>query len=218
MGVLGYQRAFIKNYAHLARPLHNLLKKGEKFEWTDECKRSLDTLIGQIATDPVLTAPDESHPFELEMDASSYAVGAALFQKDARGKRKAIRYASKTLNSAERNYHIWDREFLGLIFGLTVPIGDICYVEPGFWTRYLLTTPTSCTTTTPRRSIEEWRVTSSPWPTTTSKSITSWDPLTEQMHCLKGQTTMKERRTTIRLSLCPYPCLRSSSEPLHWMP
>ena len=53
------------------------------------------------------------------MDASSYAVGATLFQKDARGKQKAIGYASKTLNSAERNYDIWDREFLGLIFGLT---------------------------------------------------------------------------------------------------
>ena len=119
MGVLGYQRAFIKNYAHLARPLHNLLKKGEKIEWTDECRKSLDTLIGQIATDPVLTAPNESNPFELKTDTSSYAVGAALFQKDARGKRKAIGYTFKTLNSAERNYDIYDREFLGLIFGLT---------------------------------------------------------------------------------------------------
>ena len=79
LGVLEYQRAFIKNYAHLVCPLHNLLKKGEKFEWTNECKKSLDTLIGQIATDPVLTAPNESNPFELETDASFYAVGAALF-------------------------------------------------------------------------------------------------------------------------------------------
>ena len=119
LGVLGYQRAFIKNYAHLACPLHNLLKKGEKFEWTDECRKSLDTLIGQITTDPVLTAPNKSQPFELETDVSSYAIGATLFQKDVRGKRKAIGYASKTLNSTERNYDIWDREFLGLIFGLT---------------------------------------------------------------------------------------------------
>ena len=101
LGVLGYQRAFIKNYAHLACSLHNLLKKGEKFEWTDECRKSLNTLIGQIAMDPVLTAPNKSHPFELEMDAFSYAVGATLFQKDATEKRKAIGYASKTLNSAE---------------------------------------------------------------------------------------------------------------------
>jgi hypothetical protein len=43
----------------------------------------------------------------------------ALFQKDERGKRKAIGYASKTLIAVERHYDIWDREFLGLIFGLT---------------------------------------------------------------------------------------------------
>src|SRR5712672_2423577 len=46
-------------------------------------------------------------------------MGAALFQKDERGKRMAIGYTSKTLNTAERNYDIWDWEFLGLIFGLT---------------------------------------------------------------------------------------------------
>jgi hypothetical protein len=76
-------------------------------------------LIKQVAQDPILTAPNEDEPFELETDASAYAVGAALFQKDKRGKRQAIGYTSKTLNAAERNYDIWDREFLRLIFGLT---------------------------------------------------------------------------------------------------
>ena len=79
----------------------------------------MDTLINCIEQDPVLIAPDEDKPFELETDASNYAVGAALFQKDERGKRRAVGYASKTLNAAERNYDVWDREFLGLIFGLT---------------------------------------------------------------------------------------------------
>jgi len=63
--------------------------------------------------------PDNGKPFELETDASAYAIGAALFQKDERGKRKAIGYASKTLTETERNYDVWDQEFLGLIFGLT---------------------------------------------------------------------------------------------------
>jgi hypothetical protein len=79
----------------------------------------LDALIKQVTQDPVLVAPNEDKPFELEIDASAYAVGVALFQKDERGKRKAIGYASKTLIAAERNYDIWDRVFLGLIFGLT---------------------------------------------------------------------------------------------------
>jgi hypothetical protein len=119
LGVLGYQRAFIQDYAKLAKPLNDLLKKGIKFNWTKECEEALDALIKQVAQDPVLIAPNEDEPFELETDASAYAVGAALFQKDERGKRKAIGYASKTLIAAERNYDIWDREFLGLIFGLT---------------------------------------------------------------------------------------------------
>ena len=56
-------------------------------------------------------------------------MGAALFQKDHRGRRKVIGYASKTLNSAEWNYNIWDREFLGLIFGLTYWQHLLCGIE-----------------------------------------------------------------------------------------
>jgi hypothetical protein len=76
-------------------------------------------LIKQVTQDPILIAPSKDEPFELETDASAYAIGAALFQKDERGKWQAIGYTSKTLNTAERNYDIWDREFLGLIFELT---------------------------------------------------------------------------------------------------
>jgi hypothetical protein len=119
LGVLGYQRAFIQDYARLAKPLHALLKKGVKFFWTPECKQALDGLISQVTQDPVLVAPNGHEPFELETDASAYAIGAALFQKDERGKRRAVGYASRTLTAAERNYDIWDREFLGVIFGLT---------------------------------------------------------------------------------------------------
>jgi hypothetical protein len=119
LGVLGYQRAFIPNYSKIAKPLYNLLKKDMTFEWTLECRTALDTLIGCVAQDLILAAPNEEQPFELETDASAYGVGAAPFQKDERGKRQAIGYASKTLNAAERNYDVWDREFLGLIFGLT---------------------------------------------------------------------------------------------------
>ena len=90
LGVLGYQRAFIKNYAHLACPLYNLLKKDVKFLWTDECRRLLDALIHSVTKDPVLIVADAMKPFKLVTDASAYGIGAALFQKDERGKRKAI--------------------------------------------------------------------------------------------------------------------------------
>jgi hypothetical protein len=48
LGVLRYQRAFIQDYARLAKPLHNLLKKGVKFLWEDKHEEALDTLIKQV--------------------------------------------------------------------------------------------------------------------------------------------------------------------------
>ena len=119
LGVLGYQWAFIANYAAKAKVLHELLKKDTPFSWTEKHKAALEQLIQDIIKDPVLTAPDPDKPFELETDASAYAVGAILFQHNQCGKRKALGYASRTLNAAERNYDVWDREFLALIFGLT---------------------------------------------------------------------------------------------------
>jgi hypothetical protein len=79
MGVLGYQQAFIQDYAKIAKPLNDLLKKGIKFNWTRECEEALNTLIKQVEQDPVLIAPNEDEPFKLKTDASSYAVEAALF-------------------------------------------------------------------------------------------------------------------------------------------
>jgi hypothetical protein len=55
----------------------------------------------------------------METDASNFALGAILFQKDERGKRQAVGFASRMLTATERNYNIWDKEFMGLIFGLT---------------------------------------------------------------------------------------------------
>jgi hypothetical protein len=59
LGVLGYQRPFIPNFAGFARSLTNLLKKDTPFEWTSKCQASLDTLIDIVSSSPVLVAPDQ---------------------------------------------------------------------------------------------------------------------------------------------------------------
>ena len=113
--VLGYQRLFIKNFAAIARPLHNLMKKDTPFEWTQECTDALKQLIQAVTSEPVLYQPNFTKQFELEVDAFLFAVGAVLFQRDEEGRRRPISYFSQALNSAERNYDIWDREFLVMI-------------------------------------------------------------------------------------------------------
>ncbi len=81
LGILGYQRPFILGFAHIARPLTNLLKKGTTFLWTDAHTQAVDKLINITLNDPVLYRPDPLKQFILEVDASAFATGAILYQE-----------------------------------------------------------------------------------------------------------------------------------------
>jgi hypothetical protein len=118
--VLGYQRPFIPNFAHFARPLTSLLKKDAVFEWTPEHRASLDTLIDIVTFSPVIVAPDQDRQFKLEVDASQFAIGAILWQRDPANTKKlwACGYYSATLSPAEQNYKVFNRELLGIICAL----------------------------------------------------------------------------------------------------
>jgi hypothetical protein len=118
LGVTGYQRPFIVNYAKLVLPLTKLLKNEIPFEWTDEQREAIRALKRAIARNPKLHPPDLAKPFELHTDASAFALGATLFQHDDRGKKLMIGAASRKLTETERNYDVWDRKFMGFIFGL----------------------------------------------------------------------------------------------------
>src|ERR1700730_10942573 len=118
LGLLGYQRLFIRGFAQIAKPLHDLTKKGVPFQWTQECHDALDQLIGQVTKDPVLYHPDPAKQYELFVDASTFALGAVLAQRDDDGKLHAIYYLSKALIAAERNHTIANKEFLAIIEAL----------------------------------------------------------------------------------------------------
>ena len=62
----------------MTKPLNDLLKKDQKFEWTEECQRAFDDLKKQFTEEPVLMIPDQTRPFQIETDASKYATGAVL--------------------------------------------------------------------------------------------------------------------------------------------
>jgi hypothetical protein len=44
LGFGNFYRRFIKGFSNLAKPLSDLLKKDQKFEWTDECQRAFNEL------------------------------------------------------------------------------------------------------------------------------------------------------------------------------
>ena len=64
---------------------------------------------------PVLACPDPEQQFFLEVDASSFTLGAVLYQKEDSGRRRDVAYFSKALTATERNYDIWDHEFLAIV-------------------------------------------------------------------------------------------------------
>jgi RNase H-like domain found in reverse transcriptase len=145
LGVLGYQRPFIRGFAHLAHPITQLLKKEQKFEWTDECTAALDKLIGIITSDPVLHRPNYDLPFTLEVDALRYATGAILYQPNDKGRLCPVGYHSHTLNPVERGYDVHDQELLAVMRGLHQ------------WRHLLLSSPFTTTMITDHANLQYYR-------------------------------------------------------------
>jgi hypothetical protein len=67
---------------------------------------------------PVLTLPNMTgkYPFSLRCDASDNGLGAVLYQQQAEGTDKVIRYASRTLTDRERKWHTTEKEALAIIW------------------------------------------------------------------------------------------------------
>jgi RNase H-like domain found in reverse transcriptase/Integrase zinc binding domain/Chromo (CHRromatin Organisation MOdifier) domain len=118
LGVLEFQRQFIPHFAHIAKPLTTLLKKDQPFRWTQECTDALNRLIETITSDPVLHRPNHTKQFELEVDASQYAVGAILYQRNNEGTQHPVAYYSETLDEIQRGWEIYDRELYAIVAGL----------------------------------------------------------------------------------------------------
>ena len=80
LGQIGYYRKFIKGCAQITAPMEKLLKCDVKFQWTQECQRSLDILKEKMVTVPILVFPDWKLSFHVHVDASSIALRAILAQ------------------------------------------------------------------------------------------------------------------------------------------
>ena len=113
LGLMGYYRKFIKDFAHHAGPLTDLLKKESMNEWGDEHETVKQTLIKMLTEAPLLQSPDYSKPFTVTTDASDIALGAVLSQGD-----KPVAFLSKTFNTTECNWTIYEKELFTIIYAL----------------------------------------------------------------------------------------------------
>lgn len=114
LGIAGYYRKFIRDFANIAKPMTVFLKKGSKINISDEKYiDSFEKLKNKLITSPILTYPDFSKTFEVTTDASQYALGGVLSQEN-----KPISYISRTLNEHEINYSTIEKELLSIVWCL----------------------------------------------------------------------------------------------------
>jgi hypothetical protein len=109
LGLKGYYRKFIQFYSIIARPLTQLLKKGQ-FGWNLEAEAAFVALKHAMTTTPVLGLPNFSEVFVLETDASDKGIGAVLAQNG-----KLLVYMSKAIGPRQRGWSVYSKEMLAII-------------------------------------------------------------------------------------------------------
>jgi deoxyadenosine/deoxycytidine kinase len=115
LGLTGYYRRFVQDYAKIAEPLTRLLAKTVRFSWGAEQQLAFDTLKERLITYPILRRPDLDRPFIVHTDASSKAVGAILAQQDETGREHVVAYHSKKLTATQRNWPISQLECYAVV-------------------------------------------------------------------------------------------------------
>ena len=118
MGMTGHYRQFIKDYAMIVKPIHDLTKPNRQWDWTKECQQAFDRLKEIMTSPPVLKLPDFTRKFQftLQTDASDQGLGAVLSQKAEDGLLHPVAFASRRLTDAELKYHTQEKEALGIIW------------------------------------------------------------------------------------------------------
>ncbi|KAG2937684.1 hypothetical protein PC115_g4084 [Phytophthora cactorum] len=118
LGFANYLHKYSANYAEIARPLSNLLKKDAPWCWEVGHDEAFQAVKDSLLQAPILALPDPDRPFSVVCDASDFAIGCALLQADAEGRERGIAFESRQLKAAEKNYPVHDKELLAMKYAL----------------------------------------------------------------------------------------------------
>ena len=139
LGLLGFHRRHIQDFATISKPLTDLLveteehkqddknkgpvKSKQKIKWEEKHQQALTKLINLVTNPPILAYPDMEKPFFVHTDASGQGLGAILYQKQE-DKTRVIAYGSRSLKPSEKNYHSTKLELLALKWAITDKFRD----------------------------------------------------------------------------------------------
>ena len=118
LGLANYYHQFIQGFTTIARLLHDIVKKDQKWEWIERQKEAFRKLKGKFTKELVLTVLDLDKKMRMKVDASDYATGKVLSTEYKDERWRPVAYLLKLLNEMERNYEIHNKEMLAVIRGL----------------------------------------------------------------------------------------------------
>ena len=133
LGFGNYYKDFIKKYSHITCPLHNLTRKAQPWIWETPQSDVFNKLKCLFTSYPILQNPDPTKRYIVDTDASQSTVGAIISQDFSDGCHP-IAYFSKSLSPAKRNYDIYDRELLAIIYAVKA----FCYLLLGAQEKFLI--------------------------------------------------------------------------------
>jgi hypothetical protein len=113
LGLAGYDRRFISNFFKIVKLITELLKKRNKYVWSDAYDEAFKHLKKLLTTSPVLAQPDTTKTFDVYCDASDTGLGGVLMQED-----RVISYFSWQLRCHEENYPTHDLELAAVVMSL----------------------------------------------------------------------------------------------------
>jgi hypothetical protein len=113
LGLAGYYRRFIPIFSYISKPITELLKKGNKYVWSEDCDEAFKTLKKLLATSLLLAQPVIAKPFDVYCNPSGTGLGCVLMQE-----RRVISYSSRQLRRHKENYPTHDLELATVVMAL----------------------------------------------------------------------------------------------------
>lgn len=119
LGLTGYYRRFVPDYAMMTAPLTDLTKSKvpNKLDWGPAQESAFNILKKVLCSEPVLRLPDGDKEFILRTDACDVGIGAVLLQSHPDGVFP-VAYLSRKLKKAEENYVVIERECLAIVWAI----------------------------------------------------------------------------------------------------
>jgi hypothetical protein len=120
MGIINFIRRFVPDFATMAKPIHNLLKKDRSFSWTNDIEKDFLGIKKEINSASVLAKPDFEKEFIIYTNATEEAMSAILLQNDDQNNKNHVAFMSQSLSDDEIKYSYIEKHAFVLVKAIEI--------------------------------------------------------------------------------------------------